>query len=243
MTTTADRSTEAQRRFKVVGTRPIRHDGLGKVTGKDRYGADVHLPGMLHGKILRSPHAHARIKKIDASKAEALPGVKAIVTARDLSIIDDRPIDLAETLGNPRVLAENALAKSKALYKGHAIVALAATTPHIAEEALELIDVEYEVLKPLLDVREAMADRENLIHEDLTTHEVERRFTKGTDTGVHSNVASHLQFKQGDVEEAFREADVVVEREFTTVPVHQGYIEPQNSTAHWAADGHLTNWT
>ena len=139
MTTTVERPTESQRRFKVVGTRPIRHDGLGKVTGADRYGADVRLPGMLHAKMHRSPHAHARIKKIDTSKAEALPGVKAVVTSRDLPIIDDKPIDLAETLGNPRVLAENALAGSKVLYKGHAIAAVAATSPHIAEEAADLI--------------------------------------------------------------------------------------------------------
>ncbi|MCI0768993.1 MAG: xanthine dehydrogenase family protein molybdopterin-binding subunit [Chloroflexi bacterium] len=243
MTTTVDRPKESQRRFKVVGTRPIRHDGLGKVTGADRYGADVQLPGMLHAKMLRSPHAHARIKKIDTSKAEALPGVKAVVTSRDLPIIDDKPIDLAETLGNPRVLAENALASSKVLYKGHAIAAVAATSPHIAEEAAELIEVEYEVLQPVLDVRKAMKKDAPLIHEKLTTHEVQRRFTRGDDTGVISNVASHLQFKQGDVADGFSRADVVVEREFTTVPVHQGYIEPQASTAHWAPDGHLTIWT
>jgi len=130
MTTTADRDVQAPAAFKVLGTRPIRHDGLDKVTGKAKYGADIHLPGMLHGKILRSPHGHARILSIDTSKALALPGVKAVVTGQDFPIVHERPIDFGETLGNVRILAENALAKNKALYKGHAIAAVAAAPDH-----------------------------------------------------------------------------------------------------------------
>jgi len=132
MTIIADRGQETGQGFKVVGTRPIRHDGLDKVTGRARYGADIRLPGMLYGKVLRSPHAHARIRGIDASKALALPGVKAVVTGQEFPIVHERPIDFGETLGNVRVLAENALAKDKALYKGHAIAAVAATSPHVA---------------------------------------------------------------------------------------------------------------
>src|SRR5207253_5361586 len=110
MMSTADAQRPSPGPFTVVGTRPIRHDGLDKVTGRARYGADIHLPGLLHGKVLRSPHAHARIRSIDTSKAEALPGVRAIVTAADLPIIAEKMIDFGETLGNNRMLAENLLA-------------------------------------------------------------------------------------------------------------------------------------
>ena len=156
MTTTTDRSSGKVGNYRVIGTRPIRHDGLDKVTGTAKYGADIHLQGLLHGKILRSPYAHARILSIDTSKAEALPGVKAVVTSADFPIVDDAPINLGETLGNPRMLAENGMAREKVLYKGHAVAAVAATNQHVAEEALDLIEVKYEVLPPVLDVREAM---------------------------------------------------------------------------------------
>jgi len=243
VTTTADRKMEGQGKFRVVGTRPIRHDGLGKVTGRDRYGADIALPGMLHGKIVRSPHAHARIKRIDASKAERLPGVKAVVTAADLPIIHAMPISYAETLGNARMLAENVLAYKKVLYKGHAVAAVAATSPHIAEEAVALIEVEYEPLPAVFDILEAMQPGAPLLHESMTTRVKRERFSPGSDSGQPSNVASHLQFRGGDLERAFAEADVVVERELTTKAVHQGYIEPHSATAYWAPDGHVTVWT
>src|SRR2546430_1742424 len=128
MTSAAGEKSPSPGKFTVVGTRPLRHDGLDKVTGHARYGADVHLPGLLHGKVLRSPHAHARIRAIDTSKAEALPGVQAVATARDFPIIEDRVIDLAEVQGNARLMAENILAHDKALYKGHAVAAVAATS-------------------------------------------------------------------------------------------------------------------
>ena len=241
MATTAKR--EARDRFKVVGTRPIRHDGVDKVTGRAKYGADVQMQGLLHGKALRSPHAHARVQSIDTTRAEALPGVKAVVTSRDFPIIEDRAIDFGETMANARMLAENCLAYNKVLYVGHAVVAVAATSPHIAEEALGLIDVEYEVLPAVLDVREAMKEEAPILHDAMTTRAVVERWTRGTDTGVVSNIGSHIQFKRGDPEQGFEEADVVVEREFTTETVHQGYIEPHASTAYWAADGHVTVWT
>src|SRR5438445_10845354 len=135
MTTTAQREHDRPGTYRVLGTRPIRHDGLDKVTGHARYGADVHMPGLLHGKVLRSPHAHARIRSIDTSQAEALPGVQAVATARDFPIIEDRFIDLAEVQGNARLMAENILAHAKALSKGHAGAAEAATRPHGADEA------------------------------------------------------------------------------------------------------------
>jgi xanthine dehydrogenase molybdenum-binding subunit len=156
MLSTADEQRRSPGPFTVVGTRPLRHDGLDKVMGHARYGADVHLPGLLHGKVLRSPHAHARIRAIDTSQAEALPGVRAVATARDFPIIEDRVIDLAEIQGNARMMAENILAHAKALYKGHAVAAVAATSPHIAEEALTHIAVDYEVLPAVLTVHDAM---------------------------------------------------------------------------------------
>ena len=242
-TTETTQQSSGARKYKVVGTRPIRHDGLEKVIGSAKYGADTQLAGMLHGKVLRSPHAHARIRSIDTSKAEALPGVTAVVTAKDFPIIGDQVIDFAETQGNVRLMAEHVMANRKALYQGHAVAAVAATSPHIAEQALDLIEVDYEVLTPVLSIEQAMREDAPVVHEDMTTFFKLDRMTRGDDTGVHGNVASHIQHKLGDVEKGFREADVIVEREFGTATVHQGYIEPHASTATWSLDGRLTVWT
>ncbi len=242
-TTVRSQPSETPAHYKVIGTRPIRHDGYEKVTGAAKYGADIQLTGMLHGKVLRSPHAHARIRSIDTSKAEALPGVTAVVTAKDFPIINDRVIDLAETQGNVRLMAEHVMASHKALYKGHAVAALAATSPHIAEEAIGLIEVDYDVLEPVLNLHDAMKEGAPLLHDNLTTHFKVERFARGDDTGVKSNIAGHIQHKLGDVERGFKEADVIVEREFHTQTVHQGYIEPHASTATWGLDGRLTIWT
>src|SRR5215831_15005548 len=160
---------ETTREFKVVGTRPIRHDGIDKVTGRARYGADIHLPGLLHGRVLRSPHAHARIVSIDVSRALALPGVRAVVTGADLPEAPDEVQSSGEGTSNPRDLSDNALAKIKVLYDGHPVAAVAATTPHIAEAALELIDVKYEVLPHVLDVRLAMRADAPILHSHLRT--------------------------------------------------------------------------
>ncbi|HEX2171809.1 MAG TPA: xanthine dehydrogenase family protein molybdopterin-binding subunit [Dehalococcoidia bacterium] len=245
MTTTSDRrtATATAPAYKVVGTRPIRHDGLDKVTGRAKYGADITMPGLLHGKVLRSPHAHARIKRIDTSRAEALPGVKAVATAADFPILKEQVIDFGETMGNNRMLAENVMARHKVLYKGHAVAAVAATSLEVAEEALKLIEVEYEPLPAVLTLDDAMKEDAPLLHEDMTLRNTVARFTRGTDTGIHSNIGSQIQFKRGDLEQGFREAKVIVEREFTTATVHQGYIEPHVSTAFWSPDGHLTIWT
>lgn len=231
-------------KHRVVGTRPIRHDGLDKVTGRAQYGADINFPGLLHGKMHRSPHAHARILSIDTSKAEALPGVKAVITASSFAIIKDQVIDLAETMGNLRVGAENCLAHDKVLYKGHAVAAVAATNAHIAEQAIELIDVDYEVLPTVLTLHDAMKEEAPLLHEKrLTTHSLQERFARGTDTGEVSNIAGHFRYERGDTEQGFKEAAIVVEREFTTKTVHQGYIEPHTSTGLWGHDGAVTIWT
>src|SRR5215470_9306886 len=243
MATTAQQAREHRGTYHVLGTRPTRHDALDKVTGAARYGADFQLPGMLHGKILRSPHAHARIHAIDTSKAAALPGVRAVATAQDFPIVEDRLIDFAELQGNARMIAANVLAFEKALYKGHAVAAVAATDRHIAEEALKLIEVDYEVLQTVLTVQDALKADAPLLHEDMTTRFRVERFARGEDTGEQSNIAGHIQHKLGDVDKGFQEADVIVEREFHTQTVHQGYIEPFVSTASWSANGQVTIWT
>ena len=213
--------------FNVVGKRPIRHDGYDKVTGRALYGADVDLPGLLHGKVLRSPHAHAKILKIDTSRARAHPEVRAVVTSADLPTLPNGPVAMGPgPKPNGRELSNNVLAGEKALYKGHAVAALAATSAHAAEEALTLIDVEYEVLPAVTDVEAAMTPGAPQLHEKYS-----------------GNVASHNQLQQGDIEEGFRKADVVVEREYRTKTVHQGYIEPHTATAWWtASNNRLTIW-
>jgi CO/xanthine dehydrogenase Mo-binding subunit len=225
-----------QKTYKVLGTRPIRHDGLDKVTGRALYGADVQLAGLLHGRVLRSPHAHARIKKIDASKAMALPGVEAVATSADFPDPGNKLAELGEGAINLAHLSGNCLARGKVLYKGQAVAAIAAVSPHVAEEALNLIQVDYESLPHVTDVREAMKDSAPLLHDDLTTESL------GKPTGKHSNVAKHFRFELGDVKKGFAQAAVVVEREFHTATVHQGYVEPHNATAMWNPDGQLTIW-
>ena len=222
--------------YKVVGTRPIRHDGADKVTGKAVYGNDMHLPGMLYGVVLRSPHAHARIVSINTSAAAALPGVKAIITGADLPAVGDKIEDLGESTGNLRYMSENILAHDKVLYHGHPVASVAADSIHVAEEAANLIEVEYELLPVLLDGRDAMQPDAPILIERLRTDELGKTGDKPT------NVAAHIQHKRGDLEAGFAAADVIVERKFRTETVHQGYIEPQNGTVIWNDDGHIQVW-
>ena len=239
MTTTQDYEPNmvlATQTFNVVGTRPVRHDGADKVTGRALYGADFGTAGLLHGKILRSPHAHARIKSIDTSAAEALPGVAAVVTNADFQSDADAMVDLGEGATSLKWLRDNVLASDKALYKGHAIAGVAAANAHVAEEAVELIEVEYEVLPPVVTVEDAMAAGAPILHDDLKTEEL------GEQTDTVSNVAQHFQHKKGDTAAGFAEADVIVEREYRAKTVHQGYIEPHNATALWNTDGRLHIW-
>ena len=233
--------------FDVVGTRPVRPDGVDKVTGRARYGADINLPGTLHAKVLRSPHPHARIISIDVSRALQLPGVKAVTTSADLPQRSGRLVDVGEgSMTNPKFMSNNCLAGEKVLYKGHAVAAVAATSTHIAEEALSLIDVKYETLPFVLDARSAMKEDAPVLHERLALGDAPNMRPGGLrnddDPEKGSNIASHYAFDMGDLEKGFQEADVVIEREFTTVPVHQGYIEPHTATAHWGSDGNLTIW-
>ena len=241
MTTTTDYERNmilSSQEFNVVGTRPVRHDGADKVTGRALYGADFDTAGLLHGKVLRSPHAHANIVSIDTSAAEALPGVHAVVTSTDFGQADDEGIvDYGEESTSLRDARDNVLARNKVLYKGHAIAAVAASSPHVAEEAIKLIKVEYEVLSSAMTVQDAMADAAPILHDDLRTTELG---TKIDDK--QTNVADHFQHVKGDIDKGFADADVIVEREFNTVTVHQGYIEPHAASAFWNTDGRLHIW-
>jgi CO/xanthine dehydrogenase Mo-binding subunit len=223
--------------YTVVGTRPPRYDAQEKVTGHALYGPDISLAGLLHGKLLRSPHAHARIRSIDTSRAETYPGVYAVVTAADLPEAEDRTEQVGESVVNFKYLCDNNLASDKVLYVGHAVAAVAARSPHIAEQALQRIVVDYELLPPVLDVRQAMQADAPLLHENMLTKSL-----AGTGQSP-TNIAGHFQYVKGDPAHGFAEADLIVEREFRTATVHQGYLEPHAATAVWAADGTLTVYT
>ena len=225
-----------ERHWKVVGTTPLRPDGVDKVTGRAQFGADLHLPNMLIGRVLRSPHAHARIKSIDTSKAQALPGVKAVITAADLCDLPSEFVPAGEMMVNYRDMTRNVMAREKALYEGHAVAAVAAVSEAVAAQALELIDVEYEVLPCVLDVAQAMQPDAPLLHEDMYTIGMEPKPARP------SNVAKRVEFALGDVAAGFAKADIVIEREFATQPVHQGYIEPHACVASVSEDGQAELW-
>jgi CO/xanthine dehydrogenase Mo-binding subunit len=211
--------------FKLVGTRPNRPDGLDKVTGRARYGADFSLPGMLFGAVVRSPHAHARIVKIDTSKAEALEGVKSIVTRADF------PTGL---VGEDWNLQENTIAGEKALYDGHAVAAVAATSKLIAENAARLIEVEYEVLPHVIDVDDAIKPDAPVIRENVADATVP--------DGMPGNVARYMEFGTGDLASGFASADLVLERNYKTEATHQGYIEPHACVGQLGEDGKGEMW-
>ena len=229
--------SQAQQAFKWVGTRPVRPDGVPKVTGAAKFGADYYLPGMLYGRVLRSPHAHARIRAIDTSRAEALPGVKAVITGADLP---DHPF---EFVGPERLavnfwhVTRNIMAREKALYEGHAVAAVAAISMSIANRALALIDVDYEVLPHVIDVEEAMAEDAPLLFEDM--------ITRGVDPAPNrpSNVSKKVGFEIGDIDAGFADADEVIEKHFRTAPIHQAYIEPQACLANWEGGGKAEVWS
>ncbi len=216
-------------KFKSVGTRPLRPDGIDKVTGRARYGADYNLPGQLTGLILRSPHAHARIKSIDISKAEKLKGVKAVITSADLPDLTDGDSELFDIL-------DNCMARKKVFYDGHAVAAVAAIDAKTARKALKLIKVDYKVLPHVTDVDEAIKPKAPQLHRNCFTEGIEPKPTKA------SNIASRSEFGHGDVEAGFEQADVVIERNFKTEQTHQGYIEPHACVANFGPDGTAEMW-
>jgi len=222
--------------LKIVGTRPVRPDGVDKVTGRANFGADHALSGQLVGKVLRSPHAHARIVSIDTSKAMALPGVKAVLVGEDMLNIAHEKSQSGETAIDMHDLSLNVLARGKVLYDGHALAAVAATSAKIADDALALIDVTYEVLPHVIDVDDAMKLDAPVLHDDM--------FTKGLEDTptTASNIASRMEMAMGDVEEGFKHADIIIERSYKTKAVHQGYIEPHAVVASFGEDGEAYVW-
>lgn len=219
--------------FKVIGSRPIRPDGIDKVTGKANFGADMALNGMLFGAVHRSKHAHAIIKKIDYSKALNLEGVKGVITHQDLARL--KPSDKNSNI-NFFDLARNILAKDKVLYDGHAIAAVAATSQAIANEAASLIDVQYKLLKPVMNIKSAEKKNAPIVDKNI--------FTEGLDkpTNKPSNISKKVEFLLGDPDKAIKNADFILEREYSTQTVHQGYIEPHACVASYTKDGQATIW-
>jgi CO/xanthine dehydrogenase Mo-binding subunit len=227
----------AEPKLKVVGTRPIRPDGTDKVTGAAMFGADFSMPGMLVGRIKRSPHAHARILSIDTRKARAVAGVKAIVTAADFPDLASEEYEGGESASNLRDLSLNCMARGKALYEGHALAAVAAVNSAAAAAAVELIEVEYEILPHVIDVEEAMGHDAPVLHAHL--------FTEGLETkpDTPSNIAQRNELARGDLAAGFAAADIVLESRYTTAAVHQGYIEPHACVASFAPDGQCQVWS
>lgn len=215
--------------YSVVGQRVNRVDALDKVTGKALYSADITLPDTLHGKVLRSPHAHARIRRLDTTRAQALDGIMAVITATD---VPGQP-DPAE-YPNPMFPC---LAWEKVTFAGQPVAAVAAIDPYIAEEALKLIDVDYEVLEPVTDVEAAMKPESALIYPNMYTQNAPAKPAKP------SNVFWYMANNIGDIEAGFREADIVLENTFRTQPVHQGHLEPRASLAAIDLEGKITVWT
>ena len=221
-------------KYSVVGKRVPRVDALSKVTGSAIYSGDISLPGMLHAKIARSPYAHALIKRIDISKALALDGVKAVITADDIPGYKNR---------SPLLLVEMPhLAQDKVTYESQPVAVVAAISKDIAEKAVGLIKVEYEELPPVLDVLESMKPDTPPIYPNLYTNFISR---PPTDVNARpSNIAYHMSVGRGDLDAGFKEADFVLENTFQTQPVHHGYLEPFAAVAKANVDGSkVTVWT
>src|SRR5262245_1614435 len=226
------------REVKGVGLSIPRPDGAEKVTGQTQYVADIKPKGMLHAKLLRSPHAHARIVKIDTSRAKALPGVRAVLTARDIPELKRKAPTRAHAV----------LAIDRVVFAGQPIAAVAADELAIAEEACDLIDVEYEVLPAAVDPLASMqvgappvadagteADTsEALAHSGVAVAKTEAKPTKAV------NVSQQAKLARGDLAKAFAESDVVLEKTYRVPMVHQGYLEPHAVLAQWDTNGQLT---
>ena len=224
-----------------VGTNTVRPDGVDKVTGRAIYGADVRLPNMTYGRVKRSPHAHALIKSIDITKALALPGVLSIVTSEDFP----SPVEaILQTIRGPMPAQwdiERLMARRIVLFRGHPVAAVSATDAHIAEDAVELIEVEYDVLPPVVTIEDALSPSAPILHDDGMDEVVEDLFIPVD--GKPSNIARTVEMGFGDIEEGFSQADIILERVYETAMSHQGYIEPHNATAVWNHDGKITIWT
>ena len=215
--------------YSSLGTSPPRVDVADKVIGKALFSADIILPNMLHARMLRSPHPHARIKRLDVGRARAMEGVMAVVTSADIPGL----AGLRE-VPDPELPC---MARDKAIFEGQPVAAIAAIDPYIAEEALDLIEVEYEELPSVTDVLDAMRPEAPIIHPSLRAQNL-----TGEDDRP-SNIFWYMKYLRGDLDEGFRQADIVLENTFRTQTVHQGHIEPRASVVDIGTDGKLTVWT
>jgi CO/xanthine dehydrogenase Mo-binding subunit len=211
---------------RVAGQRLPRLDGIGKVTGKHVYAADFTLPGMLFGKVLRSHRPHAMIRKLDVSRAAAIPGVRGIITAADIPAVR-----FGQAVRDTSVFALD-----RVLFAGHPIAAVAATSLEIAEQAIAAIDVEFEDLPTLFDP-EAALDSNIRIHPDWETYKALPIIARS------GNVSGRARIHAGDVNQAFASAYKVYEHRFTTPLVHPGYTEPRTAVADWDANSNVTVWS
>ena len=212
---------------KVVGNPTPRVEGEHKVTGKAIYAVDVTLPGMLWGKVLRSPIAYGRIKRIDASRALQLPGVHAVVTGEDVT-----GLKIGRKLYDMPILADGVVR-----FIGEKVAAVAADDEHTAEEAVNLIDVEYEEWDPVLDPEKAMDPSAPIIHPDVPGYKgLPNKLAAATNDFIY------VTWKKGDIQEGFRQADLVLENIFFTNAVHQSYIEPHSCVVKTAPDGSAEIW-
>ncbi len=206
--------------LSTIGTNAFRPDAVDKVTGKAKFGADIYRPNMLFARILGSPHAHAEILSIDTSKALALPGVKAVVMREDMPALGFAGVG---------TWARDNLAMEKALYHGHPVAAVAASSASVARQALKLIKVKYKVLPHIKDIDAALDKSTPDLHADIE--------------GAPSNVYETEEIKKGNVEVGFAEADLVLERSYSSPMVHQGYIEPPACVAEFSDSSPSTIWT
>ena len=215
--------------YKYLGTRPVRPDGVDKVTGRANFGADENLSGMLYGGVVRSEYSHARIKSVDTSQAELIPGVIAVITVKDFP-------DRSGFNAGLRAFSDNVMALDKVLYHGQPIAAVAATSSYIAQQAVEAVDVDYEVLPVVTDILDAMKADAPLLHDNMYTEGLEEKPKNP------SNVSKKMVIAKGDIKEGFEAADEIIERTYTTSMVHQGYIEPHACTASFSESGQATLW-
>ena len=227
--------------FRWIGTRPVRPDGVEKVNGRARFGADRHEPGMLYGAVLRSPFAHARLLSIDPSAALAIDGVHAIVTREDFPDVlhagakPSAPEHVVMPI-DPAIMAMNVMAREKVLYHGHVVAAVAARTESIANRAMSAIRVVYDELQPVLTVDDARKPGAPVIDDSLDQPaSIVQEFGP--------NVALRNVMSRGDVAAGFRSSDCTVERTYTTPAVHQAYIEPHACLARADESGRLSIWS
>ncbi len=215
---------------KWIGKNTIRPDGADKVTGRAEYAADTTMPGMIWGKVLRSPYPHATIKSINTKKAEALDGVFSIATSKDCI---DFPVDTPVILGiqDIRWMVRNVLAKEKVLFHGHPIAAVAARTEEIAEKACQLIEVEYEIHSWAIEIDDAIKSTAPILHDFIKFE------------GKPSNIAGTMEHKKGNIDDGFKEADIIIEKEFETAAVHQGYLETHACLVSVSPDDKTTIWS